>query len=196
MKQFYLICLLQSADAKLFDESGNEITEEQIKQIKQIKNEIYIIKFNKTEEIIEINPYDYVMEFLLLDLKLFTYEEIKYKMKDIKNYSLQKCALNDDIYKTEETNLEFKKYLKEIMNHDILRKTFVQIKDFSDKNYPLDNQKLIKQIKTNLLFIPFPTPHLSGLTLKKFGFILINTKRFYDDIENEDNRILRYIKKL
>lgn len=42
------------------------------------------------------------MEFLFNDLNLFTYEEIIYKMKNIKNFSLQKYASNNNIFKKEE----------------------------------------------------------------------------------------------
>ena len=190
-KKDNLQVLLVCAGAKLFDEFENEIPDNEI-----LKNKIYIIKFNKTEKIIKINPYDYVLKFLISDLKQFTYEEITFKMNDAKNFSLQKCASNDKLFKTQETNIEFDKYLHKIMNHKILRRAFEQIKNFSQKKYPLDNQKLVNQIKKNLLFLPFPTPHLSGLTLKKFGFILININRFYKEIDQSDNQILRYIKKL
>ena len=190
-KKDNLQVLLLSAEAKLFDEFENEIPENEI-----LKNKIYIIKFNKTGKIIKINPYDYVLKFLISDLKQFTYEEIIFKMNDTKNYSLQKCSSNDKLFRTQKTNIEFDKYLHKIMNHKILRQAFEQIQYFSQKQYPLDNQKLVKQIKNNLLFLPFPTPHLSGLTLKKFGFILININRFYKEIDQSDNQILRYIKKL
>ena len=54
-------------------------------------------------------------------------------MKNIKNFSLQKCASNNNIFKKEETNKEFEKYIKQIMNHKILRKTFKQIKNSKEK---------------------------------------------------------------
>ena len=190
-KHTYLKYLLEDIEAKLYDEMDNVVGENDF-----LQNKTYTIKFQNNQNKIEINPYDYVLEFLITGLQKYDYDEIVYKMKDIKNFSIQKCALNDNIFKREETNNTFNYYLKEIMHHEILRKTFNQIKNSSSKNYPLDNPKLLEQIKTNLLFIPFPTPHLSGLTLKRFGFILINTNRFYNDIEEEDNIISRFIKKL
>ena len=152
-KKDNLQVLLLSAEAKLFDEFENEIPENEI-----LKNKIYIIKFNKTGKIIKINPYDYVLKFLISDLKQFTYEEIIFKMNDTKNYSLQKCSSNDKLFRTQKTNIEFDKYLHKIMNHKILRQAFEQIQYFSQKQYPLDNQKLVKQIKNN--FILFQNHHL------------------------------------
>ena len=51
-------------------------------------------------------------------------------------------ALNVNIFKKEETNSEFKKYLSQIKNHDILKKAFNQIKNFS-------------QIENNLIYLNF-----------------------------------------
>ena len=188
-KKFYLNLLLDTTDSKLYDDHDQEVTDKNI-----LQNKIYTIKFNN-KKTIQINPYDYVMEFLCDDIKGTTYEEVIYKMKDIKNFSIQKCSFNTDLFKKKETNESFNDYLKKIMNHEILRKAFNQIENFSNRNYPLDNKELVKQIKGNLLYLPFPTPHLSGLTLKKFGYILININRFYKEI-NYGNKITRYMKKL
>ena len=147
-KKNYLMSIAEAVGDKLYDEINHEITEEDI-----LLNKNYIIRFineNKEEKNIYINPYDYVMEFLSCDLKFFTYEEIIYKMKDINNYSLQKCALNDNILKDEKTNVSFNDYIKKIINHEVLKKTFKQIKKFAGKNYPFEKVELVTQIKNHL----------------------------------------------
>ena len=184
--------LLSLSNSKLYEDENTIIDD-----IKYLENKDYIIKFTgNSNRFIVLNPYDYVLTYLCKGLSYYSYDEICYKMKDNKYFSLQKCAFTNNLFKLNETNNYFENYLDKIMNHDILRRTFSQLKQFSNVSYPFDSEQLKEQIKNNLFFIPFPTPFLSGLTLKKFGVILININRFYSKIDEADNIVLRFIKKL
>lgn len=189
IKYKYLEMILLKVDGKLYD------GEKEMNEIKNLKNKNYIIKF-KDKKIVKFNPFDYVIQFLYDDLTRNTYEEFVNKMKDSKNWSIQKCSLSKKLYKLEKTNDLFEKFYDKFINHNVLRKAYKELESFNGMDYIYDSNELKKQINENLFYLPFPIKFLSGLTPKKYGVILINKNRFYSTFNNYEEKIERFTKKL
>ena len=188
-KYKFLSTILIKVNAQLYD------GEEEIHKIENLKNKNYKIKFKNTKTV-NFNPFDYVIQFLKDDLTKCTYEEFVNKLNETKNWSLQKCTLTRKIYKLEKTNDLFEKLYDQFMNHNVLRKAYKKLESFNGIEYLYDRKELKQQINDNIFYLPFPIKFLSGLTLKKYGVILINNNRFYSHFDPYDQKIERFTKKM
>lgn len=57
-----------------------------------------------------------------------------------------------------------------------MKRAFNAVEKFKLYNYPFDDKKMIQQVKNSLFVFPFSCSSIGGLTLKKFGLILINNR--------------------
>ena len=158
--------ILSFIKAKLYDEE-QEIN---INNNTILHNKNYKIKFNEHEEI-QFNPFDYVLEFLAHDLRDNNYKDFLYRINKTTYWSIQKCALCSKIFQLEKTNNLFNSFFDKIINHNVIKKAFRQLKVFNEKEYLYNYDELKEQINSN-------------------------NNRFYNKFDPEDNIVVRFIKKL
>ena len=161
---------------KLLDIKQIEIYDEKQKYnyLENIQNKDYKLKINGDE--LTINFFDYILS----NLQIVDYISLDIFIKNINNkdnwtiqrfYKNNYLFFNEDISKTVEENIfDF------IKNNRVLKRAINAVEKFKLYNYPFDDKKMIQQVKNSLFVFPFSCSSIGGLTLKKFGLILINNR--------------------
>jgi len=157
---------IRNKNIKIYDKDNEEI------DLDNIRNENYFIK--NDDEIFIINFYDYILIKSFCQVK---FSKLKKFTSNIENWTLQKHA--------KENSLFFNKNISEIIeeniynsiiNNDVLKKSFNEVISFDEFDYPFSNENIIAQIKYGTYILPFCCDAVAGLTLKRFGIILINNR--------------------
>lgn len=153
-------------NVKIIDKNNKDIN------LDDIRNETYVIK-NKNE-CFEINFYDYI---LYNNLCRVTFNKLKEFTSDIENWTLQKHANENSLFFNKKiSNIIEKNIYDSIINNEVLKKSFYEVISFNKYDYPFSNEKIISQIKNATYILPFCCDSVAGLTLKRFGIILINNR--------------------
>ena len=155
--------------AKIYDENEKQIN------LNDIKNIDYIIEKNNHK--VKINFYDYILNGHLRGLKFSDNTSFNQFFNELENWTLQKHAKENSLFFNKKiSNIIEKNIYDSISNNTILKKVFKDVIPFSQFDYPFTNTKIIEQIKRGTYIFPFCNDSLGGLTLKKFGIILINNR--------------------
>ena len=141
-----------------------------------IENKDYYIKIGKTMHKINFN--DFVMEKLYNNMLRTTNRKYEQCLNNISNYSLQGCIIKNRCFNSEKLFKLFQQDINETLNNTTLEETFNVIAPFQNYNYPYYKQKFIDQLHDIIIYIPFFTDIILGVTLRNLGLIFINTNIF------------------
>ena len=98
-------------------------------------------------------------------------------MNNLQNWTLQKHAKENLLFSDKAiSDIIEKNIFDSISGNSVLKKVFQQVVPITQFNYPLENTKIIEQIKKGTYIFPFCNDSLGALTLKKIGIILINNR--------------------
>ena len=166
----------------------------------EIKNEDCTVLIEHKEFI--INLFDYNLNKLLFDIcdvsvnKNELFALVGKKLKDPKYYTIQKYIKENMLYNDNHLNDLFLKQIDIMLKNKILENVFNQVTIFSNKKYPFLKEDFLTQVHNSMVFVRLPTKLILGLTLKKFGIIMINKGRHDDIIRKEKNKNTRFVFKL
>ena len=156
--------------------------------------EIDLENFNmkNTDYYIEINDQKYKINFFNFIVKKFKSDLIKIKgekyeraLDNIENYSLQGTIINNRCFNSKELFELFKNDLNQTLKGTTLKEAFYTIIPFRRFNYPFEKNKFIEQLNGLILYIPFLTKNILGLSLRNLGIIIINRNIFsFNDSNN------------
>ena len=140
----------------------------------KIENKEYQIKFK--DGYTNINFYDIIMSNIN-EIDFMSYDDFTKVINNKENWTLQKYFKDNYLFsKANISKIIENNIFNSIQNNNVFKKAFNAVDKFKCYNYPFENQKIIEQIKNCIFIFPFSCESISGLTLKKFGLILINNR--------------------